>query len=46
MLFQEFFEILHAVMAILVVFEHLSGKVCLNFFTLKLNTFFTKYDAF
>ena len=35
---REIFEILHAVMAILVLFEHFSGKLCLNFLTLILNT--------
>ena len=30
------FEILHAVMAILVLFQHFSGKLCLNFLTLNL----------
>ena len=34
MLPRENFEILHAVMAILVLFEHLSGKFCVNFLTL------------
>ena len=33
MLPREIFEILHAVMAILVLFEHFSGKLCLNFLT-------------
>ena len=28
------FEILHAVIVILVLFEHFSGKVCFNFLTL------------
>ena len=32
------FEILHAVMAILVLFEHFSGKLYLNFLTLILST--------
>ena len=31
------FELLHAVMAILVLFQHFSDKLCLNFFTLNLN---------
>ena len=34
----ESFEILHAVMAILVLFEHFLGKLGLNFLTLILNT--------
>ena len=34
MLPRENFEILHAVMAILVLFEHFAGKLCLNFLTL------------
>ena len=38
MLHREIFEILHAVMAILMLFEHFSGKLCLNFFTLILST--------
>ena len=38
MLLREIFEILHAVMAILVLFEHFSGKLCLNFLTLILST--------
>ena len=38
MLPQEIFEILHAVMAILVLFEHFSGKLCLDFLTLILST--------
>ena len=38
MLPREISEILHAVMAILVLFEHFSGKLCLNFLTLILNT--------
>ena len=38
MLLREIYEILHAVMAILVLFEHFSGKLCLNFLTLILNT--------
>ena len=37
MLLQEIFEILQAVMDILVLFEHFSGKSCLNFFTLILS---------
>ena len=35
---REIFEILRAVMAILVLFEHFSGKLCLNFLTLILST--------
>ena len=35
---RKIFEILHAVMAILVFFEHFSGKFCLKFLTLILNT--------
>ena len=38
MLPREIFEILHAVMAVLVLFEHFSGKYCLNFLTLILST--------
>ena len=38
MLPRENFEILHAVMAILVLFEHFSGKLCLNFLTLILSS--------
>ena len=34
----EIFEILHAVMAILVLFKHFSGKLCLKFLTLILST--------
>ena len=34
MLSRKIFEILHAVMAILVHFEYFSGKFCLNFLTL------------
>ena len=41
MLSREIFEILRAVMVILVLFEHFSGKFCLNFWTLILST-----DAF
>ena len=37
MLYREIFEILHAVMAILVLFEHFSGKLCLNSLTLILS---------
>ena len=37
MLPREIFEILHALMAILVLFEHFSGKLCLNFLTLMLS---------
>ena len=37
MLPREIFEILHAVMAILVRFEHFSGKLCLKFLTLILS---------
>ena len=39
MLPREIFEILHVVMAILVLFQHFSGKLCLNFLTLNLSTF-------
>ena len=35
---RKIFEILHAVMAILVLVEHFSCKFCLNFLTLILNT--------
>ena len=38
MLPREIFEILHVVMAILVLFQHISGKLCLNFLTLNLST--------
>ena len=38
MLPREIFEILHAVMTILVLFEHFSRKLCLNFLTLILST--------
>ena len=38
MLPREIFEILHAVMAILVLFQHFSGKLCLKFLTLNLST--------
>ena len=37
MLPQENFEVLHDVIAILVLFEHFSGKFCLNFLTLILS---------
>ena len=37
MLPQEIFEISHAVMTILVLFEHFLGKLCLNFLTLILS---------
>ena len=45
MLPREIFEILHAVMAILVLFEHFSGKFCLNIFGPN-SEYFTKCDAF
>ena len=38
MLPREIFEILHVVMAILVLFQDFSGKLCLNFLTLNLST--------
>ena len=38
MLPREIFEILHAVMAILELFQHFSGKLYLNFLTLILST--------
>ena len=38
MLPREIFEILHAVMVILVLFQHFSGKLCLKFLTLNLST--------
>ena len=38
MILQEILEILHAVMATLVLFEHFSGKFCLNILTLILST--------
>ena len=34
---REIFEILHVVMAILVLFQHFSGKLSLNFLTLNLS---------
>ena len=37
MLPRKIFEILFAVMAIIVLFEHFSGKHCLNFLTLILS---------
>ena len=45
MLPRDIFEILHAVMAILVLFEQFSGELCFNFFTLILSTS-PKYGAF
>ena len=45
MLPREIFKILHAVMAILVLFEQFSGKLCLNFLTLILSTS-PKFGAF
>ena len=45
MLPRKIFEILYAVLAILVLFEQFSGKLCLNFLPLILSGF-TKYDAF
>ena len=39
------FEKLHAVMAILMLFEKFSNKFCINFLTLILKSF-TKYYAF
>ena len=38
MLPRQIFEILHVVMAILVLFQHFSGKLCLDFLTLNLST--------
>ena len=38
MLPREIFEIFYVVMAILVLFQHFSGKLCLNFLTLNLST--------
>ena len=38
MLPRENFEILHTIIAILVLFEHFSGKLCLYFLTLILST--------
>ena len=38
MLPREIFEILHAVMAILVLFQYFSGKLCLNFLTPNLSS--------
>ena len=38
MLPRESFETLHAVMTILVLFQHFSGKLCLKFLTLNLST--------
>ena len=46
MLPREIFEILHAVMAISVLFQHFSGKLCLNFLTLNLSTSPIAYGAF
>ena len=46
MLPREIFEILHAVMAILVLFEHFSGKLRSNFFIDPNSEYFTKYGAF
>ena len=46
MLPRKIFENLHAVIALLVLFEQFSGKFCLNFFSLILSTCFAKYDAF
>ena len=47
MLFRKNFENLRAAMAILVLFEHFSGKFCLNFLTLILSASpNTCYDAF
>ena len=37
MLFREIFERLRVVMAILVLFQHFSGKLCLKFLTLNLS---------
>ena len=45
MLPREIFEILHAVMALLVLFEQLLGKFYFNFFTLILSTL-PKYGVF
>ena len=45
MLPREIFEILHAEMAILELFEHFSGKHCLNVFD-PYSEYFTKYGAF
>ena len=38
MLHREIFEILHAIMTILALFENFLGKLCLNFLTLILST--------
>ena len=38
MLPREVFEIFHVVVAILVLFQHFSGKLCLNCLTLNLST--------
>ena len=38
MLPREIFEIFHAAMVILLLFEHFSGKLCSNFSTLTLST--------
>ena len=38
MLLREIFETLHAVMTILVLFQHFTGKLCTNFLTLILST--------
>ena len=45
MLPREIFNILHVVMAILVLFQHFSGKLCQKIFNPK-SEFFTKYGAF
>ena len=46
MLPQKMFKNLHAVMAILVIFEQFLGKFCVNFLNLILSTCFAKHDAF
>ena len=46
MLPQKIFENLHAVIAILMLFEQFSAEFCLNFLSLILSTCFAKYDAF
>ena len=45
MLPQKIFKILHALVAILILFEQFFGKFSLNFLLLK-SECFTKYDAF
>ena len=46
MLPRKIFENLHAVMAIVVLFEQFSGKFCLNFLTFILSALPNNFDAF